>query len=127
MMGRARPETPRRAVQTAKWTARIGAGFYVLWGIFHLVAANSVYALAQQSTGVVQGQLLQDASYLVFFAISGILMAVVLNWRNDKQAPRGCRHPVHTIRARSRPHSLVAGLGRTATLADLLQCEFSSY
>jgi hypothetical protein len=84
MMGRARPETPRRAVQTAKWTARIGAGFYVLWGIFHLVAANSVYALAQQSTGVVQGQLLQDASYLVFFAISGILMAVVLNWRNDK-------------------------------------------
>ena len=72
-------------MQTAKWAARIGAGFYVLWGIFHLVAANSVYVLAEQSTGMVQGRLLQDAFYLVFFAISGILIAVILNWRNDKQ------------------------------------------
>jgi hypothetical protein len=72
-------------MQTAKWAARIGAGFYVLWGIFHLVAANSVYVLAGRSTGMVQGRLLQDAFYLVFFAISGILMAVILNWRNDKQ------------------------------------------
>jgi hypothetical protein len=72
-------------MQTAKWAARIGAGFYVLWGIFHLVAANSVYVLAELSTGMVQGRLLQDASYLVFFAISAILMAVILNWRNDRQ------------------------------------------
>jgi hypothetical protein len=72
-------------MQTAKWAARVGAGFYLLWGIFHLVAANSVYVLAEQSTGMVQGRLLQDALYLVFFAISGILMAVILNWRNDKQ------------------------------------------
>ena len=72
-------------MQTAKWAARIGAGFYVLWGIFHLVAANSVFVLAEQSTGMVQGRLRQDAFYLVFFAISGILMAVILNWRNDKQ------------------------------------------
>jgi hypothetical protein len=72
-------------MQTAKWAARIGAGFYVLWGIFHLVAANSVYALAEQSRGMVQGRLRQDASYLVFFAISGILMAMILNWRNDRQ------------------------------------------
>jgi hypothetical protein len=72
-------------MQTAKWAARIGAGFYVLWGLFHLVAANSVFVLAEQSTGMVRGRLLQDAFYLVFFAISGILMAVLLNWRNDKQ------------------------------------------
>jgi hypothetical protein len=72
-------------MQTAKWATRIGAGFYVLWGIFHLVAANSVYVLAEQSTGMVRGRLMQDASYLAFFAISGILIAVVLNWRNDKQ------------------------------------------
>ena len=55
---------------TARWAARIGAGFYVLWGIFHLVAASSVYVLAEQSSGMVRGRLLQDASYLVFFAIS---------------------------------------------------------
>jgi hypothetical protein len=72
-------------MQPSKWAARIGAGFYVLWGIFHLVAANSVYVLAEQSTGMVQGRLRQDAFYLVFFAISGILMAAILNWRNDKQ------------------------------------------
>jgi hypothetical protein len=75
-------------MQTAKWAARIGAGFYVLWGVFHLVAANSVYVLAEQSTGMVRGRLRQDAFYLVFFAISGILIAVILNWRNDKQGYR---------------------------------------
>ena len=75
----------RRLMRTAKLAARIGAGFYVLWGIFHLVAANSVYVLAEQSTGMVRGRLLQNAFYLLFFAISGILMAVILNFRNDKQ------------------------------------------
>jgi hypothetical protein len=69
----------------ATWTARLGAVFYVLWGVFHLVAASTVYALAEQSTGMVRGRLLQDAFYLLFFALAGILMAVILNWRNDKQ------------------------------------------
>jgi len=32
-----------------------------------------------------RGRLLQDAFYLLFFAVAGIVMAVVLNWRNDKQ------------------------------------------
>jgi len=72
-------------MQMARWAARIGAVFYVLWGVFHLVAANAVYALAEQSTGMVRGRLLQDAFYLLFFAVAGILMAVILNWRNDKQ------------------------------------------
>jgi hypothetical protein len=70
---------------TAKWASRIGAVFYILWGIFHLVAANAVYALAEQSTGMVRARLLQDAFYLLFFAIAGILMAAILNWHNDKQ------------------------------------------
>ena len=69
----------------AKWAARIGAVLYVLWGVFHLVAASAVYALAEQSTGLVRGRLLQDAFYLLSFAVAGILMAVILNWRNDKQ------------------------------------------
>jgi hypothetical protein len=72
-------------MRTAKWAARIGAGCYVLWGIFHLAAASSVYVLAQQSEGMVRGRLKQDVFYLLFFAISAILMAVILNWRNDKQ------------------------------------------
>ena len=71
-------------MQMAKWAARIGAVFYVLWGVFHLAAANAVYALAEQSTGMVRARLLQDAFYLLFFAVAGILMAVIMNWRNDK-------------------------------------------
>ena len=66
-------------MQMAKWAARIGAVFYVFWGVFHLVAANAVYALAEQSTGMVRARLLQDAFYLLFFAVAGILMAAILN------------------------------------------------
>ena len=65
--------------------AKIGAVFYVLWGIFHLFAANSVYKLAGGASGMVQGRLLQTAFYLLFFAVSGIVIAVALNWRNDRQ------------------------------------------
>jgi hypothetical protein len=35
---------------------------------------------------MVRARLLQDALYLLFFAVAGILMAVILNWRNDKQS-----------------------------------------
>lgn len=79
------PKTRRCPMQTANWAARIGAGFYILWGIFHLTAAKSVYVLAQQSTGMVRGRLLQTGFYLVFFAIAGILLAAILNWRNDER------------------------------------------
>jgi len=72
-------------MQMAKWAARIGAVFYVLWGVFHLVAANAIYALAEQSAGMVRARLLQDAFYLLFCAVAGTVMAVILNWRNDKQ------------------------------------------
>jgi hypothetical protein len=74
-----------RIMQIAKWSARIGAVFYVLWGVFHLVAANTVYILAEQSTGMVRGRLLQNAFYVLFLALAGISMAIILNWRNDKQ------------------------------------------
>jgi hypothetical protein len=72
-------------MQTSKWAAKIGAVLYVLWGAFHLAAANAVYELAEQSTEMTRARLLQDAFYLLFFAVTGILMAVILNWRNDKQ------------------------------------------
>ena len=70
-------------MQTANWAARIGAGFYVLWGIFHLAAAKSVYVLAQQSTGMVRGRVLQTAFYLVFFAIAG--PAITTNGKDKVQ------------------------------------------
>ena len=74
-----------RVMNSRNLAAKIGAVFYVLWGIFHLFAANSVYKLAGGASGMVQGRLLQTAFYLVFFAVSGIAIAVALNWRNDRQ------------------------------------------
>ena len=72
-------------MRMAEYAAKVGAVLYVLWGIFHLVAANAVYALAEGSAGMVRARLLQDAFYLLFFAVAGIVIAVILNWRNDKQ------------------------------------------
>jgi hypothetical protein len=72
-------------MQASKWAARIGAAFYVVWGLFHVLAANAVYGLAEQQTGMVRGRLLQDAFYLLFFALVGIVIALALNWRNDRQ------------------------------------------
>ena len=40
-----------------KWAARIGALFYIFWGVFHVLAANAVYRLAGQSTGMVRARL----------------------------------------------------------------------
>lgn len=65
--------------------ARIGAVFYVLWGLLHLVAANKVYLLGQAlDSGMVQGRIYQDAFYLLFFALFGMVVAIVFNWKNSK-------------------------------------------
>jgi hypothetical protein len=65
--------------------ARIGAVFYILWGLLHLVAAKKVYMLGQAlESGMVQGRVYQDACYLLFFALFGIVVAATLNWKNSK-------------------------------------------
>lgn len=64
---------------------RAGAVFYALWGILHLVAVSDQYryALALE-TGMTQGRLLQGATYLVTLALTAIVVAVFLNWRNSR-------------------------------------------
>lgn len=65
--------------------ARIGAVLYVLWGLLHIVAAYKVFSLGQTiEQGMVQGRLFQDAWNLLFFAIFGIVVAVIYNWNNNK-------------------------------------------
>ncbi len=65
--------------------ARIGTVFYILWGLLHLVAAKKVYLLGHAlESGMVQGRIYQDAFYLLFFALFGIVVALTLNWKNSR-------------------------------------------
>jgi hypothetical protein len=68
-----------------KITAKLGAALYVCWGLLHFTAAYNVYQLAQNSpANMVQGRLMQTAFYVVAFAVTAIVLAITLNWRNDR-------------------------------------------
>jgi hypothetical protein len=63
--------------------ARIGAAFYVLWGLLHYSAAHGIYQDAQSTPLTIDhGRLEQLAFYLASFATAGIALAT-LNWRNS--------------------------------------------
>ena len=65
--------------------AKLGAITYVLWGLLHIEAARRVYMLGQSlDPGMVQGRIFQDAWNLLFFALFGIAVAVIWNWRNSR-------------------------------------------
>jgi hypothetical protein len=65
--------------------AKIGAGLYVVWGLLHLQAAYDEFVLgASLQPGLVQGKINQGAWDLLFFALFGIVIAVWLNWKNDR-------------------------------------------
>jgi hypothetical protein len=56
-----------------------------LWGIVHIQAARLVYMLGDSlDPGMVQGRIYQDAFNLLFFALFGIAVAVMLNWKNSR-------------------------------------------
>jgi hypothetical protein len=68
-----------------KITAKLGAALFVCWGLLHFTAAYGVYKLAQNSPATMaQGRLMQTAFYLVALAATAIVLAITLNWRNDR-------------------------------------------
>ena len=65
--------------------AKLGSITYVLWGILHIEAARKVYVLGQTlEPGMVQSRIFQDAWNLLFFAFFGIIIGIVLNWKNSR-------------------------------------------
>ncbi|WP_207004496.1 hypothetical protein [Trinickia mobilis] len=65
--------------------ARIGAVFFVIWGLAHFFAAYQVYQTGLAgSPSLVQGRLFQEAFYIFAFATTGIVLAIKLNWRNSR-------------------------------------------
>ena len=64
--------------------ARIGAVFYVIWGIVHLNAAYGLLKLGQSiDPGMVQARVFQDAWNILCGAVTVIVIGIVLNWRNS--------------------------------------------
>jgi len=65
--------------------ARLGAGFYFLWGLLHVGAALQAFRAAQaMDPGLIEGRLSQGAWNIGVFAIAAMVVAVTLNWRNSR-------------------------------------------
>ncbi|MFQ5992597.1 MAG: hypothetical protein ACE5NA_09200 [Nitrospiraceae bacterium] len=70
-----------------RWAHKVGAGLYVLWGLLHLMASWKVYLLAEEvptDLALAHGRLLQSAWNLAFLALFAIVVALTLNWKNDR-------------------------------------------
>jgi len=64
--------------------AKIGSALYVVWGLLHIKAAYDEFLLAASiDPGLVHGKLNQGAWDLLFFALVSIVIAILLNWKND--------------------------------------------
>ena len=68
----------------SKITYRLGAIFYILWGLIHIVAANGIYQVGlTQGPGTVQARLYQGAWNMLYLAIFTIVIGVIFNWKNS--------------------------------------------
>jgi hypothetical protein len=78
--------TVRRPLKRSSVTtlSLVGAICYALWGCLHLQAAYAVYHVgAALQPGMAQGRVFQDSWNLLFFGVTGILVALTLNIRNN--------------------------------------------
>ena len=89
-----------------KYAHKIGAGFYVLWGILHIgFGATMLYKLSaeggtgvlavvgtaiplgdlpQSLTGIENGLLGHHSWNILWFGIFAIVVGIILNWKNDR-------------------------------------------
>ena len=64
--------------------AKIGAIFYIAWGLLHFKAAYAIYLLGKsQGPGMAQGRLWQDSFFLFLISVATIYVAVRYNWKNS--------------------------------------------
>lgn len=63
---------------------RIGATFYVIWGLLHINAAYGLYLLAASMTpSIIEARIGQGAWHLLFFGVIAIVVGIRWNWRNS--------------------------------------------
>jgi len=64
--------------------AKIGAVFYIIWGLLHIIAAFQGFQLgASLEPGLVRGKINQGAWDLLFVSLAGISIAVIYIWKNN--------------------------------------------
>jgi hypothetical protein len=63
---------------------RVGATFYVIWGLLHLYAANGLYQMGvSMEPSILEARIVQGAWHLLFFGVIAIVVGVRWNWRNS--------------------------------------------
>lgn len=70
-----------------KYAHKVGAVFYGLWGMLHIVAAVNVYRLAlavPEDLGMVRARVMQNAWNLGWIALFAIIVAITMNWKNSR-------------------------------------------
>jgi hypothetical protein len=69
----------------SRLAAKIGAVFYVIWGVVHINAAYGLLKLGQSvNPSMVQARVFQDSWNILFGALTVIVVGIVLNWRNSR-------------------------------------------
>ncbi len=61
--------------------------YFISFGGFYILLRQRKYLCWGRQTlesGLLQGRIYQDAFYLLFFALFGIVVAVMFNWKNSK-------------------------------------------
>ena len=63
---------------------RIGATFFVIWGLLHLYAAYGLYQMgAAMEPSMVEARIVQGAWHLLFFGVIAIVVGIRWNWHNS--------------------------------------------
>ena len=63
---------------------RIGATFFVIWGLLHVYAANGLYQVgAGMDPSMLEARIVQGAWHLLFFGVIAIVVGIRWNWRNS--------------------------------------------
>ncbi len=63
---------------------RIGATFFVIWGLLHLYAAYGLYLLgASMTPTIIEARIVQGAWHLLFFGAIAIVVGIRWNWNNS--------------------------------------------
>ena len=61
---------------------RVGATFYVIWGLLHIYAANGLYQMGvSMEPSILEARIVQGAWHLLFFGV----IAIVVGCSNDTQ------------------------------------------